>query len=546
VRIGRHTGWTALLCVGVTTALAYGVAPPAWLEGLLFDAAVAVSAKARDEAAPAVAVVALDARSLESPELATYPRAMFGPIWARTIAALRQADAKVIAFDFVLPYSANRFQAGFDTGFMRALAGASDRIVLGRSAQILPARNYQAALRFDPAALGLTEVLPDRDDVYRRIRGWFPASEGDRSASLVGAALARAGIGNPPPSIVLAPSRHPEALPTYALIDVLRCATSEPAALAAAFAGKIVFIGTTLAEEDRKISSARFLTPVTAPAGDTAECGLRRLTASVPGTQNVPGVHLHATAAQAVLSGRVVVPAAPYVVALVAGVAALAGVAIGFLLPPALAVAAVIVGGGILWGAEVLALLADIWLDMASGVLALAATAITAYLVRFLVVERRRRHIQNAFGHYLAPALVGRLAEGASALKLGGEARDITVMFADLSGFTALSGLLGPEALVEITNAYLKRIAEAVDESGGYVDKFIGDAVMALWNAPADEPDHPVLAVAAALEITRRIEVARRAASMPSISRSASTPDPLWSAMSGRTRALTTPPSAKP
>ena len=273
-----------------------------------------------------------------------------------------------------------------------------------------------------------------------------------------------------------------------------------------------MFIGTTLPEEDRRISSARFLAPVARQTGGKAVCGLQRLAASVPDTQDVPGVHLHAAAVQSVLSGRIVAPAPSYVAVFIAGVAALAGVAIGFLFTPAIAVAAVTVGGGILWDAEVLALLADIWLDMANGILALAAAAITAYLVRFLVVERSRRFIYNAFGHYLHQTLVERLAHGASTLKLGGESRDVTIMFADLSGFTALSGKLGPEALVEMTNAYLKRIAEAVDESGGYVDKFIGDAVMAIWNAPADALDHPAQGVAAALDIARRIEAARRAA----------------------------------
>lgn len=508
----RYAGLTTLLCAGIAAALAYAAEPPAWLEGLMFDAAVAVSAPARDDAPAAVAVVAIDARSLDASELAEFPRAMFGPIWARTIAALQKAEVKAIAFDMVLPYSANRFQAGFDTGFLRALAGARDLVVLGRSSRTLPACNYQAALRFDPAGLGLTEVLPARDGVFRRIESWFPTSNGDPVASLVGAALARAGVRDPPRSIVLAPSRHPESLPTYSLIDVLRCADSEPRAVAAAFSGKIVFIGTTLPEEDRKVSSARFFSLAARPSGGEAECGLRRLAASVPDTREVPGVHLHAAATQSVLSGRIVVPAAAYIEASMAGVAALAGAAAGFLLTPVLAVLAVIVGGGVLWGAEVLALLADIWLDMASAVLSLIAAAVIAYLVRFLVVERSRRRIHNAFGHYLAPALVERLAAGAGTLKLGGEARDVTIMFADLSGFTALSGKLGPEALVETTNAYLKRIAEAVDDSGGYVDKFIGDAVMAIWNAPADAPDHPAQGVAAALDIVERIAAARREA----------------------------------
>src|SRR6202012_3992018 len=110
--------------------------------------------------------------------------------------------------------------------------------------------------------------------------------------------------------------------------------------------------------------------------------------------------------------------------------------------------------------------------------------AIGAYLARFLVEERRRRRVQRAFSHYLAPTIVNRLAEDETDLRLGGERRDVSVMFADLSGFTALSGRVGPEELMEVTNNYLGLIVAEVEKVGGYVDKFIGDAVMAVWGAP--------------------------------------------------------------
>jgi CHASE2 domain-containing sensor protein len=140
--IGRHAGLTALVCAGLAAAFAYAAEPPVWLEGLLFDAAVAASASARDDAAPAVALVAIDARSLDSPELAKYPRAMFSPIWAQTIAGLQKAGAKAISFDLVLAFSGNRIKPRFDNNLMRALAGANDLVVLGRSSRMPPLKKY--------------------------------------------------------------------------------------------------------------------------------------------------------------------------------------------------------------------------------------------------------------------------------------------------------------------------------------------------------------------------------------------------------------------
>ena len=111
-------------------------------------------------------------------------------------------------------------------------------------------------------------------------------------------------------------------MPTYSLIDVIRCAKDEPSALAAVISGKVVYIGTTLPAEDRKISSARFISPAAPPTGAKAACGLHRLGVSVADTQYVPGVYLHAIAVQLVLSGRIVTPAAAYITALIAGLAA--------------------------------------------------------------------------------------------------------------------------------------------------------------------------------------------------------------------------------
>jgi adenylate cyclase/guanylate cyclase len=179
---------------------------------------------------------------------------------------------------------------------------------------------------------------------------------------------------------------------------------------------------------------------------------------------------------------------------------------------PWLAGAVVIGMAMLLFGAGTVALAADLWIPLALPLAALGVAPVIAYLVRYLVEERTRRRIRDAFCHYLAPTIVDRLASDPSALKLGGELREVTVMFADLSGFTALSVKVEPDVLTRKTNEYLGYIVEHVEATGGYVDKFIGDAVMALWGAPAADPQHAVNGIRAAMAAVARIRRERKAA----------------------------------
>jgi adenylate cyclase len=123
--------------------------------------------------------------------------------------------------------------------------------------------------------------------------------------------------------------------------------------------------------------------------------------------------------------------------------------------------------------------------------------------------ERQRKRITQAFGHYLSPIIVERLASDWNSLKLGGEAREISVMFADLSGFTAASTHMTPEELTGKVNRYFQYIVQPIDTTLGYVERFVGDAVMGMWGAPLSNEDHAVNAVRAALAIIDGVGRAR-------------------------------------
>ena len=131
-----------------------------------------------------------------------------------------------------------------------------------------------------------------------------------------------------------------------------------------------------------------------------------------------------------------------------------------------------------------------------------AVFAIAGTRLRIAAEDRaRRRFLHQAFGRYIPPALVDRLIAHPEELRLSGERREITALFTDLEGFTALTEAVPAETLVTVLNGYLDGICGIIVKHGGTVDKLVGDAVVAFFNAPLDVPDYPCRAVRAGLEI---------------------------------------------
>ena len=142
-----------------------------------------------------------------------------------------------------------------------------------------------------------------------------------------------------------------------------------------------------------------------------------------------------------------------------------------------------------------------------------AAAALAVFGSRFGLDYARERHLRRtvseAFSRYLSPDLVAQLARDPSALKLGGERRNLSILFCDVRGFTTLSEKLKdePERLTTLINRLLDPLSEAVLAEGGTIDKYIGDCVMAFWNAPLPSPDHPLRAARAAMRMLEAVEI---------------------------------------
>jgi adenylate cyclase len=231
---------------------------------------------------------------------------------------------------------------------------------------------------------------------------------------------------------------------------------------------------------------------------------------TVPGGASMPGVQVQAQLLATLSSGaHLRRPPA------VAGAERAALVAVGLILawyapllraawlPPLLA-------------ATILGSFAATWLGFGrygllidGGYLAVALSLLLFWLAmaKFIREEARRRTIRDAFGHYLAPAMVDRLASSRRELRLGGERRELTVLFSDIRGFTTLSERFArdPEALTRLLNRYLTTMTEAIQAAQGTIDKYIGDAIMAFWGAPLPVGRHAEAACRAALAMRERL-----------------------------------------
>jgi adenylate cyclase len=132
---------------------------------------------------------------------------------------------------------------------------------------------------------------------------------------------------------------------------------------------------------------------------------------------------------------------------------------------------------------------------------------LTLVFTNYFKEQAQRRQIRSAFGQYLSPALVEQLAQAPEKLVLGGEQRDMTIMFSDVRGFTTISELYksDPQGLTSLMNRFLTPLTNAIIDRKGTIDKYMGDAIMAFWNAPLNDATHEINACEAALDMQDRI-----------------------------------------
>ncbi len=149
------------------------------------------------------------------------------------------------------------------------------------------------------------------------------------------------------------------------------------------------------------------------------------------------------------------------------------------------------------------------WLEFVAPGFAVVLSFTAAMVLNYSFEGRQKRFIKTVFRHYLSPDVIDRVLEDPSLLRLGGEKRIITSFFSDVAGFTSISESLSPEELVNLLNDFLSEMTDIILSYAGTLDKYEGDAIIAFWNAPLDQPDHALRACRAALECQKRLEELR-------------------------------------
>lgn len=490
-------------------------------------------------------IVDIDERSLAELGQWPWPRSLVGELIARVVAG----GAAVVAMDIVFaepdrlsPASLARafgslppdvvaaIEALPDTDRVLADAIAKGRVVVGQSASGQAGAASSRPVRRTPIAEIGGSPKPFLLSYPGMVRNIAPIENAAQGRGVFTIAAEPDGIIRRVPALIRIGD---EVFPTLS-VEALRVATGQTTLAVksdAAGVHSVVVAGAELFTDNRgrlwphfsRHDPGRYLAAVDVLTGrvdaarfagkvvlfGTSAAGLLDIK-TTPVDRALPGVEVHAMLIDGALAGRLLsrpnfADGLEVLLILFIGAAAI-------VLVPRLGARSV---AG-LFAFVVAAVSAGSWYAFVEDGILLDAsvpTATAALLFGFLAYanysreEAQRRAIRSAFSHYMAPAMVERLVEHPEMLRLGGESREITVLFADLRDFTSMSETLEAQALVSFMNRYFTPMTAAIQERSGTIDKYIGDEIMAFWNAPLDDSDHARHACQAVFDMRRQLDV---------------------------------------
>ncbi|GAB4533627.1 MAG: adenylate/guanylate cyclase domain-containing protein [Roseibium sp.] len=502
-------GRKQLLALIATVAAAAGIAIglsahraiwEGWLTDRLFQMRSVMQETDGRDRAP-VLVIGLDRTSLDSDRLSPIPRVLMTPVLAEAGQALLDAGAVVLGYDFVFAYSADAFVdpatgearlKGFDLAFQRFVYRNRGRIFIAHTEVGVPHRTFSAAA--GQGGVRSVIVSTDSDGVVRRHTPMPPL---EQSPHLIDAVLAAAGARIGESYTAVPEARLASSVPYLSLIDVLGLMQSGEGReqLRQAAEGRVVLFGGLLPFEDEHLYSDRFLPVLSEADTETGPSGRPRV------QPQTAGVFILADLIGAALSDRVAFEPPPGLLSAIAVVFAVAGALAGLFVPlallPVVAIAGVVCGLGIvLTGIELGMLIAP-----GTAPVACVAAMVVSAVGKVGILQRRQRSLVRLFGHYLAPDVIKQMASSEQLPELGGDTRNVVVAFIDIVGFTRMSESLADRDVVRVVNACFDEIGKVITSRQGYIDKYIGDAVMAVWNAPNTVEDPARAAVDAAVDI---------------------------------------------
>lgn len=480
----RAAPYAVVAAAGVALGAAAGLAEPgARLDWSLYD--LYSRAALTNEPAPGLVVVAIDEPSFAEIGLQwPWPRSLHAALVDR----LAEGGARTIALDILFDVPATREE---DDAALADAVRRAGNVVLATDQAVIEDRGYALTQWTDPipalaksaAGLGADRIPYDADGVLRR--AWLRV---DGRPSLALAIASRDPGFTPPdtsdtPRLVRFNGEPRRGVLTVSYYQALDATASLPPDI---FKDKHVLVGRALAAAPIDEQTDHFTTPV-AP--------------------RMAGVEIHATIVDALRRGRFVAdPLAHWSVVLLisAGLAAALAAAV-FRLAPAWALLAAGATLGVLGSVGYVALARGVRVPIVAPSLAVIGAYAATAVYRFALVSRERRLIKRAFQHYVAPAIVERMLEDPSQLKLGGTEYEVTVLFSDLEGFTTLSEHLGAADLSAHLSMYFKAMLDVLLPERGTLDKLIGDAIMMYFGCPIRDDRHAVQACRGALAMQRQM-----------------------------------------
>ncbi|HZS00622.1 MAG TPA: CHASE2 domain-containing protein [Chloroflexota bacterium] len=224
----------------------------------------------------------------------------------------------------------------------------------------------------------------------------------------------------------------------------------------------------------------------------------------------VYGVEVHASAASTILRGAFLTPAPTGLTVLLIALMALGAALAVWRLRPAFAAIAVVGGLAAYFVAASVAFQQGTVLNLLYPPLALALGFVVLNGYQLVFEQAEQRALRRVLNRYLSPAVAAEVSREPDQINLGGDLRTMTVLFSDIRGFTTLSERTPARELVALLNEYLTAMVEVLFRHGGTLDKYMGDAIMAFWNAPQEQPDHAVRACQTALEMGATLDRLRQ------------------------------------
>ena len=527
----------AIILVALACGIVSTLPPFNLIHGWSIDALTAlrwqVFGTRRDPASAPVVVIAIDEETYQTPPFKGSPTVTWTTEVGRVLSAVIDGGAKVVGFDIVFSTSIEQSEIpfgddlvggrmrGFDRAFLRSLARGSSagKVVLGEvlGGDDRPSPGQRIAVGQQKNIRPLN-TYSDPDEVVRKVPLMFPGD--GRPVPSMALELASRALNAEPMlaedgSVMLAGHRIPSAVPntqtlnfegggndvqTFSFADLHACVErNNTDFFQREFAGKVVIFGTLLGTEDRKITSKRFATGLDGSRAPRCALPSAPQTAGRFKRSSIAGVYVHATAVDNLITRNAVVELGVLAVTIIAIVFAALGSLAARMLAPG---GAVVVYAGMLaiWTCcATLVFTRSLALPLSEPFLAGLASMAAIVAYRLVVTDRGERLLRSSFALYLAPQVIDKMLASKKLPVLGGETRDVTVFFSDLEGFSAISEKMTPAELVAFMNEYLSAMTDIIESKGGYVDKYIGDSIVAVFGAPADDSDHARNAAHAAL-----------------------------------------------